>query len=239
MSSLFYALGKQFGRKMGEAYWTGVALTGTGAKAIEAEYLIGRQLASSFQEQLLADAEMDTLLQETGARLTEELANRRDWRFTFRLLDTPETNAFALMGGFVFVTKPLLTLCEENQEELAFVLGHEIGHVIKRHPVDKYKANMALQMAISRVAPGGGPIAQSVTGKVVQLLQQTYSQDKELEADKFAVRIAHQAGFDPTAGLRLLDRFTTLSAPASPLDAYFASHPPLEQRKNRIERVLK
>jgi beta-barrel assembly-enhancing protease len=237
MAGIFYELGRRLGWKIGEAYWTGIILIGTGAKAIKAEYVVGRALSRPFTAEVESEPALDNLLAEIGRRLTYHLKNPQ-WRFTFRMLKSPEINGFALPGGFIFVTRSLVELCNQDPDELAFVLGHEIGHVVKRHAIEQLKANAALSAAIRLLAPRGGLVTQSVTNSGVKLLQQAYSQDKELDADQFSIRLVQRAGFDASAALRFLNRLPTNSGGRSALSRYFSSHPSIEIRTRNLKRAL-
>jgi Zn-dependent protease with chaperone function len=135
------------------------------------------------------------------------------------------------------VTRPLLALCDED--ELAFVLGHEMGHVLLRHAIDRVMAHSALNAAVGRLAAGGGVFGRSLAGVAAALLSQGYSQDQELDADRAGVRLARAAGFDPAAGARLLGRLAGVRGDLAGLSRYFSSHPPFEVRISHLGRVAR
>lgn len=237
MGSFFYNLGRLVGPKLRKADWVYRSLLGTEAEAAQAEYAVGRDLAQSLlgQVELDPDPAARSLVQEIGGCLADRLKQRRPFHL-YPLL-APEVNAFALPGGFVFVTRPLLRLCQGERDELAFVLGHEMGHVVKRHAIDRLMADAALRTALSRWNPAGGWLRGPLTQVAASLVQQGYSQDQELEADEFAVRLARASGFDPAGGARLLGRLREFAPGVSLLNAYFSSHPPLEVRLRRVSRA--
>jgi predicted Zn-dependent protease len=228
------------GPQLRKADWLYRSLTGTEAEAIRAELAVGRDLAGAVAQQLEIDPEpaAGQLLDEVRARLGACLTNRQR-QFTVRAVRSPEVNAFALPGGFVFVTRPLLEFCRWDADETAFVLGHEMAHVVLRHAIERLMASSAVRAALSRWGPAGGVLRQPVAGLAAALLNQGYSQDQELEADRLAVRLARAAGFDATAAARLLARLHAPAGDRSVVGSYFSSHPPLEVRRQQVRRALR
>src|SRR5258708_1627894 len=134
MASIFYKLGRLVGPKLRQANWVLRSLTGTDAEVARAEYAVGHDLAQAVARQM--EIEHEPAAEQTLAGLKDRLSacvKDRSRQFSFSLVRAPEVNAFALPGGFVFVTRPLLQLCGGEPDELAFVLGHEMAHVIRRH----------------------------------------------------------------------------------------------------------
>jgi predicted Zn-dependent protease len=154
------------------------------------------------------DPEVRAYVSSLGALLarTSELPNL-DWHFT--VLDTPMINAFALPGGYVYVTRGLLALAD-NEAELAGVLAHEIGHVTARHPAERYGQQVlgsvaALSVGVllgSGSGGGGGALASDAVG----LALLSYSREQEYEADFLGVRYLARTGHDPHAMAGFLER---------------------------------
>ena len=130
MSGLFYNLGRMVGPKVRKAKWIWQSVTGSEADAIKVEHDVGQDLACEIRHRLELDQNPQTaqLLNETGRRLSACVVNKSR-RFSFEAVNGAEPNAFALPGGFIFVTGSLVELCQWNQSEVAFILGHEMGHV--------------------------------------------------------------------------------------------------------------
>jgi predicted Zn-dependent protease len=239
MANFFYNLGRLVGPNVRKANWVMRSLTGTEAEAIAAEEHVGRDLAAGFAQQ----AEMDrdptvlALLEEIGNRLVACVRDQKR-RFCFCAVRAPEVNAFAFPGGFIFVMRPLLEFCSWDRDELAFVLGHEMGHVMHRHAIHRLMANTIVSSGIGRL-PVGGVLRTPVLQMAAALLSQGYSQDQELDADNLGIRLADAAGYEPEAAIRVLQRLRTVPAEAARLSSYFSSHPPGEVRVERIERYLK
>jgi predicted Zn-dependent protease len=137
-----------------------------------------------------------------GLKLTQfsELPNLE---YTFTILNDEKVNAFALPGGYVYVTRGLLAIVA-NEAEMAGVLAHEIGHITARHSSQRHSvtkaANIGLQIlgAIGSIAgaPTGTSQLASLGGKVAL---KSYSREQELEADMLGVRYLTRAGYDPDA----------------------------------------
>jgi beta-barrel assembly-enhancing protease len=230
LSGFFYHLGKIVGRQSRKARWAFQSLTGDEADALRAEEAVGRDLARAVLEQSPADPDpaVAQWVDEIGGLLAG--AVRPPGRtFTFRTLLVPEPNAFALPGGFIFVTRSLLRLCQESHDDLAFVLGHEMAHVLRGHAIERLVAQSIIGPAVSRLSPFrllAGPLA----GLTANLLRASYSQDQEFEADRVGTALVRAAGFDPAAGPRLLGKLRLRFTDPTELAGYFSSHPPVELR---------
>ncbi|MCB1885415.1 MAG: M48 family metalloprotease [Geminicoccaceae bacterium] len=199
------------------------------------------------------DARLQAYVEKVGERIhgVSELAGVP---FTFTVLDTEVVNAFAIPGGFVYVTRGLLALLND-EAELAGVMGHEIGHVTAHHGTERQSKGGLLGMGsvllgtvLGAYLGGdvGARIGQQAGRFLGQGAVQTYSRGQEYEADKLGVRYLGRAGYDPRAmadGLRALERNAGLQAAlegreaggASLLAGFFASHPNTPDRIERAE----
>ncbi len=136
-----------------------------------------------------------------------------DLDFTFTIIDTPIINAFALPGGFIYLTRGLLAICQ-NEAQLAGVLAHEIGHVTARHSAKRYTKNFGVNF-VSQIL---GALAKdrnltNVVNQSAGLYLLSYSRSQEYEADKLAVRYMKRAGFDPmemSNFLRIMGKYSLL-----------------------------
>jgi predicted Zn-dependent protease len=236
MPGFFYNLGRLVGPKVRKAEWVVRSLTGSEAEAVAAEQAVGRDLARAFLEQMEPDRDPAARehLEYLAARLT---AARRDARHGFRFLAvrSPEMNALALPGGYVFVTRRLIDLCSWDHDELAFVLGHEMGHVVKRHAIERLMASTLFNGIVARLPVGGSVLRPHAAALLSTLLNQGYSREQELEADAFGARSAAAAGFDPAGGRRVLVCLAAESAAEPMLGGYFSSHPPLAERLRQLD----
>ena len=240
MSGLFYNLGKMLGPKVRKARWLWQSIAGTEADAIRVEHEVGRDLAREIKRQMHLDSEPKAarIVRQVGSNLAACVADQRR-TFTFEIVKGPEPNAFALPGGFIFITRSLLELCEPNLDELAFIIAHEMAHVIRGHAMDRFISNSAIAFG-SRAAPIRGLIARWLRTVGVKFLESAYSQDLELEADTLGARLTAAAGYDPQAPAKLLSRLAKLGRPGnqSGLGSYFSSHPAFDLRIERVNRLL-
>ena len=175
-------------------------------------------------------------LQNYVANVGKRLANasdRTDLFFHFRVVNSPEVNAFALPGGYVYVTRGLLAYVN-SESELAGVLGHEIGHVTARHAVRQYTKAASYNLATgiaSIFVPGVNNFGQIADIAFVAITS-GYSRDYEREADRLGVKYALKAGYDPKAVsnfLHTLDLLDKVKGQKT-YHSLFATHPKTEER---------
>lgn len=241
MSSLFYNLGKMIGPRVRKIKWIWQSITASEAEVIKAEYEVGQDLAREIGNRLELDTKprAGQMLNKVGRHLAACVANKLR-TFSFEVIKGTEPNAFALPGGFIFVTRSLLELCDWNQDEIAFILGHEMGHVIRGHAMDRIIANSAIAVG-ARATPIRGLLASWLGRVGVKFLESAYSQDMELEADTLGARLVAVAGYDPHAPMQLLSRLSELNQPTeqSSLGNYFSSHPAFDIRIYNVDRLLR
>jgi beta-barrel assembly-enhancing protease len=241
MSGLFYNLGRMVGPQVRKAKWVWQWASGTEADAIKAEYEVGCDLSREIRRELVPDPEPQTnqLLAEIGAKLSARVANKLRI-FTFEVVRNGPPNAFALPGGFVFVTRSLLELCQWNQDELAFILAHEMSHVIRGHAMNRIINSSAISLG-AKASPVRGLLGGWLQKVGIKFLQSSYSQETERESDTLGVLLTVAAGYDGQAAIEMLSRLARLSGheDQSGLSAYFCSHPAVDQRIENIRQVLK
>lgn len=187
------------------------------------------------------DPELTAYVDSIGQFLAMTTENP-DVGYTFTVLDSPIVNAFALPGGYVYVTRGLLALAG-NEAELAGVLAHEIGHVVARHGAERHGQSTiaGLGVALLGVLTESEAVAQ--IGQVgAMALIQGYSREQEFESDTLGVRYLSRAGFDPNAMSSFLSRLEAHSAlqarlhgqsARQPAFDLFASHPRTADRVRR------
>jgi len=237
----FYNLGMLTGPAMRKGKWVFKSLTGDNAEAVAAETGVGRDLALALGAEVKLDESTFTehrqWLDDLGQALADRITNKNR-TFSFKIIEADDPNAFALPGGFIFISRSLLDLCKWNRDEIAFVLGHEMGHVVKGHAMDRIMNNAAITAA-SRAIPGAGVLAGWIKSVGVRFLHTAYSREAEFEADEFGARIAAATGLNPHGGTRLLQRLAQLEADDFPLGEYFSSHPPTDLRIEKLDKLIK
>ena len=141
---------------------------------------------------------------------TSELSEKK---FTFTILDTPIINAFALPGGYIYVTRGLIYLCQ-NEAQLAGVIAHEIGHVTARHSARRYTKTVGTGIFIQVLNIfSKNAFLNNFLGQSAQLYLLSYSRSQEYQADQLAVRYMTRAGFDAkemASFLKLMEEFSNI-----------------------------
>jgi beta-barrel assembly-enhancing protease len=170
-------------------------------------------------------------------------SNRRDVPYHFGILDSEVVSAYAMPGGFVFITRGALANMN-SEAELAGVLAHEIAHVEGRHLEREVRAKKATSWAVEEGTaklPAPGVLKNLANEIVTKALTSGYSRDKEDEADKRGVAMAGDTGYDPVGLKNFLSAMATAAAQpenARRLNAWNATHPPYAERVARLENVL-
>lgn len=162
---------------------------------------------------------------------------RPDVQYKFTLLDSPMVNAFAIPGGYIYVTRGLMALAN-NEAEFASVIAHEIGHITARHSAERYSHGVLTSLgAIAISAALDNSAATQALGVGSELYMTSYSRKQESQADELGIRYLHKSGYDTFAMagfLNSLDRDSHLRAEEKGQGAsgtnYFATHPKTEDR---------
>ena len=229
MAKTWYSIGRQVGTKMRHGLWVWKRLTAGETQARNAETALGRDLAAQLRSQHspVEDDDAHSLLEEIGVRLANRLKDkRRPWHF--EVLGGDDVNACALPGGYIFVTESLGQLCEWDAAELAFVIAHEMAHVVRGHTWDRVVGSAVFSALAHRL---GGPLGQLSR----EFLDKAYSRDRELEADAFALRLMTAAGYSHDGATHLLQRLAQLNPDQhTHLSGYFATHPATRERIKRL-----
>lgn len=188
---------------------------------------------------------MQVYISQVGARLAAHAQRRLPYHF--HLVPSPYLiNAFAIPGGHVFIGLGLLHHMK-SEDELAFVLGHEIEHIDHYHAAEKVQIEARLRSLNLEVVAALAQIPMA-------LWQAGYAKDQELEADREGLRLAVAGGYSPQGALDLLNRFLDLdrqyiihaATPAEEmsqaaiqgLEGYFRSHPETAERVTQAQRVI-
>jgi predicted Zn-dependent protease len=206
------------------------------------EIAMGRQNdpAIAAQMGLVPDSGLQRYVSDLGMALARA-SERPNLPWTFRVLDDPVVNAFALPGGFIYVTRGILAHLG-SEAELVAVLGHEVGHVTARHSAAQMSkaqlANLGLVAGVI-IDPGFAQYAQ-VAGQGLGLLFLKFGRDDERQADELGLRYMRRTGYDPRqmpAVYTMLGRVGA-AAPGDRVPAWLSSHPDPEDRRGRMERAV-
>lgn len=207
----------------------------------EAEELaIGQQQDAEIRREMgvYDDPELQRYVDDIGQRLART-SHRPNLPWSFTIVDSPAINAFALPGGYIYVTRGLLAYLDD-ESELAGVLGHEIGHVTARHAAQAYtrqtQANIGLTI-LSIFVPSTAPFADlGAAGLSVLFLK--HGREQELEADRLGVEYGSGNGFDPTGVPRFLTTLARVDAMSERgVPNWLSTHPAPDSRVTKAEPV--
>jgi len=183
----------------------------------------------------------DPALQNYISSIGEALArnsHRPSIAYHFKVVDSPAVNAFALPGGYVYVTRGMLAYLG-SEAELAGVMGHEIGHVTERHAVQQLTAAFGLQltsMILSAAVKGGGEFSR-LTDVLSSGIINGYGRGKELSADRLGQDYMFKTGYDPEASVSFLTALQrTEGDPLDPVSHWLAgTHPYASERIRKAQ----
>lgn len=210
----------------------------------EEEVAIGLQSRPQMAQQhggLHPDERARNHVASIGKRLiNNSIVRRSQYPFDFHLLrDDKTVNAFALPGGQVFITAALYGRLE-NEDQLAGVIGHEIGHVIHRHGAERMAKTGFIQGLIQSVliGSGGDPSMAQIANVVGQYSNMKYGRDQELESDDFGVKLMVEAGYEPEALIGVMDILEEASG-GSRVPEFQSTHPSPDNRREQIRAAIK
>ena len=232
------------GLALGLLFWAGCAMNAaTGGPQLalfseEQEIEMGRESDPKIVASmgLYSDESLQDYAQDLGGALAED-SERPHLPWTFRVLDEPVINAFALPGGYVYVTRGILPYLD-SEAELAGVLGHEIGHVTARHSVEQISRTALAQIG-PNLAGILGPRVQGAVGLVLaplQLFDLKFSRDDEREADALGVRYMIRQGYEPRELGEVMAMLAAVSAAegGGRIPEWLSTHPTPENREENI-----
>ena len=198
------------------------------------EVQMGQQGAQEVEQSIgfVDNAGLQQYMQRVGGSLAQ-VSERPNLPWQFRVVNDPTPNAFAMPGGFIFVTRGLLPLIQ-NEAELATVLGHEAGHVTAKHSVTQMSRAQLAQLGLGLGSVLSPTIAKlgGIASTGMQLLFLKYSRDDERQADELGFKYALANHYDVR---QMADVFAALgrveqAAGASPLPTWEATHPGSAER---------
>jgi predicted Zn-dependent protease len=180
------------------------------------------------------NATVQRYVSDIGMRMARS-SGRTDFPWQFKVLDTDVVNAFALPGGKVYITRGLLARLE-NEAELAAILGHEVGHVVRGHPIQQLERVGALQngavlAAMIAGSNSSGRISPFMTGA------RKNSLDQEREADLIGLNYIVQQGYAPYAVLRTMEILKSASE-GEPAAEFLSNHPTPDDRQRYLQEEI-
>lgn len=189
---------------------------------------------------LVPDSGLQRYVSGLGLALARA-SERPNLPWTFRVIDDPVVNAFAVPGGFIYVTRGILAHLN-SEAELVAVLGHEVGHVTARHSAAQMSKAQVAQLGLVVGAIASPEFAQyaQTASQGLGLLFLKFGRDDERQADELGLRYLRRTGYDARqmpAVFTMLGRVSAAS-PAGRVPTWLASHPDPEDRRGRMERAV-
>ena len=208
------------------------------------EIAIGRDADLQVKQEmgLYGEAGLQRYISEIGQRMAK-ISERPALPWQFAVIDQPAVNAFAIPGGFIYVTRGILPFLD-NEAELAGVIGHEIGHVTARHSAQQYTRQIGGAIGLTALGifvPAARPFGD-VAGAGLGVLFLRYGRDDEREADSLGARYASAIGFDPAgvpAFLSTLGRLDEAAGDRKGVPNFLATHPDPLSRAQEVQPLVR
>lgn len=201
---------------------------------------IAREIEASKEFTLSNDPVRRDRLDRIGQRLAA-VSDRKELTYHFTPIQWDEVNAFAIPGGWIYVSTALMDLAEHD-DELASVLGHEIGHVVAKHSIKRLQAALGATLFQVLLAAGGPRDARTVQGTQVAVNQLflAHSRQDELQADLLSVRYMERAGLNPDGALHFMERLQEHQRhePSRPF-SYSRTHPFFDDRIRVVKQAVR
>jgi predicted Zn-dependent protease len=207
------------------------------------EIAIGQQTDGQIKQVygIYNDPQLNKYVTDVGQSLAPH-THRSQLKYHFAVLDSPVVNAFAVPGGYVYVTRGILALMN-SEAELAVVLGHELGHVNARHSINRLSEQMLFQMGLAVGSALNKTFADlaGIASMGVQLLFLKYSRDDERQADQLGVEYSREGGYNPgemVAFFHSLEELGDLSGGRQSLPGFLSTHPLTSERIQNTKDML-
>jgi beta-barrel assembly-enhancing protease len=215
------------------------AVTGMGEKE---EIEVGREVAGRTlgAAPLVPDPALQAYVNRVG-RWVASQTERPDLPWHFGVLDTSTINAFAAPGGYVLITRGLYEILD-NESQLAGVLGHEIGHIVRRHHVEVLQKSAGISAAAGGISAAAqarqrgdrAAWTNAVVGTGAEIFARQLDKSAEFEADQIGVVLAARAGYNPFGLVDVLHKLAVRSPNDESLGLLFETHPAPGERLEKI-----
>jgi predicted Zn-dependent protease len=197
---------------------------------------LDRQISSKYK--ILYDPQRQARLDAIGSRVAMA-SDRTDIAYVFRIVEDKELNAFATPGGFVYLHSGLMDVANDN--ELACVLAHEIGHIAARHSVKQMQTSLGYQLVLGiALGVSGSQDIGNAMNVVFNVTNLGYSRKDEYLADYLAVKYALRAGYDPIGMVTFFQKLKReeQARGGGARIVFLSSHPPIEERIKRVQEQI-
>jgi predicted Zn-dependent protease len=212
-------------------------LAGSGGVSEAEEVAIGQQIAGNLlgAAPLVKDQQLQKYVNNVG-RWVANQSERPDLEWHFGVIESNDINAFAAPGGYVFVTRGLYKLLN-NEAELAGVLGHEIGHVIQKHHLKILQQSKMVSLGgklLARKAGGDNERVQGLIGSGAEIVARGLDKGAEFEADRIGMVLSARAGYDAFGLPEVLQQIGHVGAGDNSVALLFKTHPHPDERLAKL-----
>ncbi len=211
-----------------------------GAYSEAEEVAIGRQIAGNLlgAAPLVADKKLQKYVNNVGSWVASQ-SERPDLAWHFGVIASSDINAFAAPGGYIFVTRGLYKLLN-NEAELAGVLAHEIGHVIKKHHLKIMQQSKMLDLGSTLIGKqaGGNDRIRNLIGSGAEIVSRSLDKGAEFEADRIGVVLAARAGYDAYGLPGVLQEIGHTATNDSSVALLFKTHPLPDERLAKLDDAM-
>jgi beta-barrel assembly-enhancing protease len=203
------------------------------------EVNVGRQASQEIDkkyrvETTSADA---VRVRRIGERLVMHSDERPGVPYSFKVLDMKEVNAVSLPGGPIYVFRGLLDLVGDDDDALATVIAHEIGHTNARHIAKQHTKQTELSLLLMILLQGQGAAAQRAAGVGAELMAYKFSREDEYDSDRRGLSYAYKAGFDPQGMVRFFEKLKAMEKGGGTPE-FLRTHPVTSSRIDRARKII-
>jgi len=238
---LFEGIGQALGEKSGDKTVSELSGILTSSESDDEESAVGRQIAGDIlgASHLVRDAKLQKYVNLVG-RWVADQSERPDLAWHFGVIESDDINAFAAPGGYIFVTKGLYRLLD-NEAQLAGVLAHEIGHVVKKHHYQVIQKARIVNLGskyLSQNVAKDSQLVQKLIGSGAEIAARSLDKSAEYEADRMGVVLSARAGYDQYALVEVLQAMGHYTKDDDSVKLLFKTHPLPDERLSHLDQSM-
>jgi len=238
---LLKGAGRALGSATGQNVFPVISSVASSPASDKEETAIGRQIAGNLlgAAPLVKDDALQKYVNLVG-RWVANQSERPDLVWHFGVIDSGDINAFAAPGGYIFVTRGLYQMLD-NEAQLAGVLAHEVAHVVKKHHykvIQKAKAVDFGSRLLSQEAGKDNELVQNLIGSGAEIVARGLDKSAEYEADRMGVVLAARAGYDQYAFVEVLQEMGHYSKGDDSVKLLFKTHPQPDDRLKHLDESM-
>lgn len=182
---------------------------------------------------------VDVITERLVAQAIRMRPDSRDWQWSVAVIDDPDVvNAWCMAGGRMAIYTGLIDKIEPSDDEIAQVMGHEIGHALANHTAEKMSVAMASSigvLAVGMASDNSGTAMAGAAAAAIVAIKLPNSRTAETEADRIGIELAARAGYDPRAAVTLWQKMNSVGGGQPP--QFLSTHPNPENRAERLSRL--